>query len=40
MDFVEYKRTNGEAFAKFIVEFEKRFQEVEKYDMKLPSGAM
>ena len=38
-DFVEYKRSSGETFAVFIVEFEKRYKNVEKHDMKLPTGA-
>lgn len=38
-DFVEYRRSSGDTFAVFIVEFEKRYREVERHDMKLPTGA-
>ena len=37
-DFVEYRRSGGETFSVFFIEFEKRYREVEKSDMKLPSG--
>ena len=38
-DFVEYRRSSGDTFAVFIVEFEKRYKEVEKHEMILPTGA-
>jgi len=38
-DFVQYKRSSGESFATFIVEFEKRYRQVENHDMVLPTGA-
>ena len=38
-DFVEYRRSSGETFSIFIVEFEKRYREVEKHKMVLPTGA-
>lgn len=38
-DFIEYRRNSGETFAVFIVEFEKRYRDVKKHDMKLPTGA-
>ena len=38
-DFVEYRRSSGDSFAVFTVEFEKRYREVEKHEMKLPTGA-
>ena len=38
-DFVGYKRASGESFATFVVEFEKRYREITKYKMELPSGA-
>ena len=37
-DFVEYRRSSGETFSVFFVEFEKRYREVEKHEMTLPSG--
>ena len=38
-DFVEYRKSSGDTFAVFIVEFEKRYREVEKHEMTLPTGA-
>ena len=38
-DFVEYRRNSGDTFAVFIVEFEKRYRQIEIHDMKLPAGA-
>jgi len=38
-DFVEYKRSSGETFATFIVEFEKRYRKITQYKMELPTGA-
>ena len=34
-DFVEYHRGSGESYTKFILEFEKRYREVKKYDLTL-----
>ena len=38
-DFVQYKRSSGESFAVFSIEFERRYREVEKHKMTLPTGA-
>ena len=38
-DFVQYKRASGDSFAVFTIEFEKRYREVEKHKMSLPTGA-
>ena len=38
-EFVEYRRKSGDKFSVFIVKFEKLYNEIEKYDMKLPTGA-
>ena len=37
-EFYEYKRVSGEGFSEFIVEFEKRYNKIARYDMKLPEG--
>ena len=37
-DFVEYRRSSGDNFSVFIVKFEKRYRDVEKHDMQLPTG--
>ena len=34
-DFVEYRHGSGESYTKFILEFEKRYREVKKYDLTL-----
>ena len=34
-EFVEYRRGSGESFTKFILDFEKRYREVRKYDLTL-----
>ena len=34
-DFVEYRRGSGKSYTKFILEFEKRYREVKKYDLTL-----
>ena len=39
-DFVTYRRNSGEGFSTYIVEFEKKHQEIEKYDMNLPTGVL
>ena len=39
-DFVTYRRNNGEGFSTYTVEFEKKHQEIEKYDMNLPTGVL
>ena len=38
-DFVEYRRSSGDSFSTLFVEFEKRYREVEKHQMILPTGA-
>ena len=38
-DFVDYRRSSGDSFSTFIVEFEKRNREIIKHEMKLPTGA-
>ena len=37
-DFYEYRRSQGETFNQFIVEFEKLYTKITQYDMVLPSG--
>ena len=37
-DFYEYKRSAGQNFAEFIVEYDQRYRKVEKYEMTLPQG--
>ena len=32
---MEYRRGSGESYTKFILEFEKRYREVKKYDLTL-----
>ena len=39
-DFVTYKKNSGEGFSTYIVEFEKKHREIEKYDMNLPTGVL
>ena len=38
-DFVTYRRNSGESFSTYILEFEKKHQETEKY-MNLPTGVL
>ena len=38
-DFVDYRRSSGDTFSTFIVEYDKRNREIEKYEMTLPDGA-
>lgn len=37
-DFADYRRSSGDGFSTFIVEFEKRHRELVKFDMALPTG--
>ena len=37
-EFVDYKRGSGENFSQFIVEFERLYRNIVKYDLKLPEG--
>ena len=37
-DFYEYKRSAGQHFAEFIVEYDQKYRKVEKYEMELPQG--
>ena len=37
-EFVEYRRSSGENFSTFIVEYEKRYREVKRYKLDLPTG--
>ena len=37
-DFDTYRRNSDEGFTTYIVEFEKKNQEIGKYDMNLPTG--
>ena len=37
-EFVEYKRSIGENFSTFIVEYEKRYREVKRFKLDLPTG--
>ena len=37
-DFYEYKRSSGQNFSEFIVEYDQRYNKLEKYDMALPQG--
>ena len=39
-DFVTYRRHSGEGFSTYIVKFEKKYREIEKYDMNLPTGVL
>ena len=39
-DFVTYRRNSGEGFSTYIVEFEKKYWEIEKYDMNLPTSVL
>ena len=40
IDFVTYRRNNGEGFSTYIVEFEKKHREIEKYDVNFPTGVL
>ena len=37
-EFVEYRRSSGDSFSTFIVEYEKHYREVKKYNLELPTG--
>ena len=37
-DFYEFKRSAGQNFSDFIVEYDQRYHKIEKFDMKLPEG--
>ena len=37
-EFVEYRRGSGEKFSKFIVEFERRYRDISKFQLQLPEG--
>ena len=35
-EFYEFKRSAGQNFSEFIVEYDQRYHKIEKYEMKLP----
>ena len=37
-EFYEFKRSAGQNFSEFIVEYDQRYHKIEKYEMKLPEG--
>ena len=37
-EFYEYKRTAGQNFSEFIVDYDQRYHKLEKYEMSLPQG--
>ena len=37
-EYVEYRRSSDQTFSSFVVEYEKRYREVKRYKLDLPTG--
>ena len=38
-EYVEYRRSSGVNYSNFIIDYDKRYREIQKYKMELPTGA-